>query len=117
MDRRKTRPGAPAPGGPAVPQPPASPGPPVRAGTPARAGRTPMRGPRASTRARSPKHARRILAQMVSFDPSAASAGGGLFGLPFSPQEARVVIVPVPWEATVSYGSGTADGPAAVLAA
>jgi agmatinase len=54
---------------------------------------------------------------MVSFDPSAASAGRGLFGLPFSPQEARVVIVPVPWEATVSYGSGTADGPAAVLAA
>jgi agmatinase len=27
------------------------------------------------------------------------------------------VLVPVPWEATVSYGSGTADGPAAILKA
>jgi agmatinase len=51
------------------------------------------------------------------FDPSAAAAHGGLFGLPFSPQDARVVILPVPWEATVSYGAGTANGPAAVLAA
>jgi agmatinase len=51
------------------------------------------------------------------FDPSAAAAHDGLFGLPCSPQEARVVVLPVPWEATVSYGSGTADGPAAILAA
>jgi len=50
------------------------------------------------------------------FDPSAA-AREGLFGLPSTPEDARVVVVPVPWEATVSYGSGTADGPAAILKA
>jgi agmatinase len=50
-------------------------------------------------------------------DPSAAAASDGLFGLPFTPEAARTVVVPVPWEATVSYGAGTADGPAAVLKA
>jgi agmatinase len=38
-----------------------------------------------------------------------------LYGLPFTTDEARVVIVPVPWEVTVSYGGGTADGPEAVF--
>jgi agmatinase len=32
-------------------------------------------------------------------------------------QDARGVVVPVPWEATVSYGAGTAKGPAAILEA
>ncbi|CAE7801798.1 glxK [Symbiodinium microadriaticum] len=31
------------------------------------------------------------------------------------PEEADIVIVPVPWEATVSYRSGTAGGPEAIL--
>ncbi|HET7293633.1 MAG TPA: agmatinase family protein [Vicinamibacteria bacterium] len=53
----------------------------------------------------------------VSFDPNAAAVHDGIYGLPFSPEEARVVLVPVPWEATVSYGAGTANGPAAILAA
>jgi agmatinase len=52
-----------------------------------------------------------------SFDPSSAAVGGGLYGLPFTPEEARVVVLPVPWEATVSYGSGAADGPQAILEA
>src|SRR5712691_13174830 len=51
------------------------------------------------------------------FDPSAAAAAEGLYGLPFKPEQAAVVVLPVPWEATVSYGAGTADGPAAVLKA
>jgi agmatinase len=54
---------------------------------------------------------------MHSFDPSAASGGPGIFGLPHTPEDASVVLIPAPWEATVSYGSGTANGPAAVLAA
>jgi agmatinase len=54
---------------------------------------------------------------MVAFDPSAPAAGGGLFGLPSRPEDAQVVVIPVPWEATVSYGAGTAGGPAAVLRA
>jgi agmatinase len=30
-----------------------------------------------------------------------------IFGLPFSEEEARLVILPIPWEVTVSYGAGT----------
>ncbi len=53
-----------------------------------------------------------------AFDPDAAATGAsGIYGLPFSPDEARVVIVPVPFEATTSYGGGTSRGPAAVLEA
>jgi agmatinase len=51
------------------------------------------------------------------FDPNAAAPHGGIYGLPFDTDEARVVLIPVPWEATVSYGAGTADGPAAILQA
>jgi agmatinase len=55
---------------------------------------------------------------MASFDPNApAGADAGLYGLPHSPEEAKVVIVPVPFEATTSYGGGTSLGPAAILAA
>jgi len=54
---------------------------------------------------------------VTAFDPSSAALHDGIYGLPFTPDEARVVLVPVPWEATVSYGSGTADGPAAILKA
>ena len=56
------------------------------------------------------------LAQKIaSFDPNApGDAAGGLFGLPFTAEEAQVVVVPVPWEVTVSYRAGTADGPAAI---
>lgn len=52
------------------------------------------------------------------FDPDAAApADAGIYGLPFTPEEARVVVVPVPFEATTSYGGGTSDGPAAVFEA
>ncbi|WP_201981749.1 agmatinase [Hymenobacter rubidus] len=53
--------------------------------------------------------------KIESFDPNAlGDAAGGLFGLPFTPEEAQVVVVPVPWEVTVSYRAGTAEGPAAI---
>ncbi len=39
----------------------------------------------------------------------------GMFGLPFSLDECNTVLIPVPWEVTVSYGGGTADGPEAIL--
>ncbi|XXF80797.1 agmatinase family protein [Myxococcaceae bacterium GXIMD 01537] len=55
---------------------------------------------------------------MPTFDPGAAApADSGVFGLPHSPEEAHVVLVPVPFEATTSYGGGTSDGPAAILEA
>lgn len=49
------------------------------------------------------------------FDPGAAAVGGGVYGLPHTPDEARVVLLPVPWEPTTSYRKGTARGPAAIL--
>ncbi len=54
----------------------------------------------------------------MGFDPSAAAApGSGVFGLPHSAEEAGVVLVPVPFEATTSYGGGAARGPEAIRAA
>jgi agmatinase len=50
-----------------------------------------------------------------SFDPNAPGTSGNLFGLPFSVEQSEVVIVPVPWEVTVSYQTGTAQGPQAIL--
>lgn len=51
-------------------------------------------------------------------DPGAAAApDSGIFGLTTTVDESRVVVVPVPFEATTSYGGGTSDGPSAVLAA
>lgn len=43
--------------------------------------------------------------------------GPGIFGLPHAADEALVHILPVPFEATVSYKSGTLSGPRAVIAA
>jgi len=52
------------------------------------------------------------------FDPDGpAPENSGIYGLPFSPEDSQVVVVPVPFEATTSYGGGTSLGPAAVLAA
>jgi agmatinase len=55
---------------------------------------------------------------MLSFDPnSAPDADSGVFGLPHKEKDAALVLLPVPWEATTSYGGGTSKGPAAILAA
>jgi agmatinase len=51
------------------------------------------------------------------FDPNGPGVSGSLFGLPFTPENAEVVVVPVPWEVTVSYHTGTAKGPQAVIQA
>lgn len=46
------------------------------------------------------------------FNPSAAAqANAGIFGLPFSYNEAKLVLLPVPWEVTTSYGVGASLGP------
>lgn len=55
---------------------------------------------------------------MQTFDPNAAALpGSGIFGLPHVRDEASVVLVPAPFDATTSYGGGTADGPSAILKA
>ena len=53
---------------------------------------------------------------LTHFDPDApGQRNGHLFGLPIDPMEAEVVVIPVPWDVTVSYAEGTADGPEAIL--
>ncbi|MFA6324659.1 MAG: agmatinase [Candidatus Paceibacterota bacterium] len=41
----------------------------------------------------------------------------GIFGLPFEEKESKIVLLPIPWEATVSYGAGTSFAPGAILEA
>jgi len=53
----------------------------------------------------------------TDFDPDAAATGDGIFGLSTSIDRARLVIIPVPFDATTSYRPGTAAGPSAVLEA
>ncbi len=51
----------------------------------------------------------------AAFDPDAPSDSETLFGLPHTVEQARFVVVPVPWEVTTSYHRGTAKGPQRVL--
>lgn len=52
------------------------------------------------------------------FDPDApAMPDSGIYGLPFSEDDSFVVVQPIPFEATTSYGGGTSEGPAVVLEA
>lgn len=54
--------------------------------------------------------------KIKNFDPNGIGIiNNNLFGLPFSYEDAQVVILPVSWEVTVSYLSGTAYGPQAIL--
>lgn len=53
---------------------------------------------------------------MKNFDPNAAATeAAGIFGLPFTVSEAKLVLLPVPWEVTTSYGGGTSKGPKAIF--
>lgn len=49
--------------------------------------------------------------KIASYDPSKIYTDLGLFGLPFSTDESEVVLIPSPWEVTVSFRHGTAKGP------
>lgn len=52
------------------------------------------------------------MTDLSTFDPnSVGNLNNNIFGLPFDEEESKLVIVPVPWEVTVSYGSGTARSP------
>ena len=53
-----------------------------------------------------------------NYDPdSLGNPNNNIFGLPTSEEGARLIILPVPWEVTVSYGAGTSRSPEAVLKA
>lgn len=50
-----------------------------------------------------------------NFDPNVVGVKSlGMFGLPFTPETAQVVLIPAPWGVTVSYGGGTQEGPRAI---
>lgn len=52
------------------------------------------------------------------FNPSGIGLkNGNYIGLPFTKQSAKVVLFPVSWDVTVSYGEGTALAPEAILEA
>lgn len=52
------------------------------------------------------------MADLSNFDPnSAGNPNNNIFGLPFTEDDAAVVLLPVPWEVTVSYKAGTARAP------
>jgi len=56
--------------------------------------------------------------EFVGFDPSSIAVdNGNIYALPFNEADASLVIIPVPWEVTVSYRAGTAHGPEALRAA
>lgn len=58
------------------------------------------------------------MSDFKNFNPDmAATEDSGIFNLPCTEDEAKVIVIPVPWEATTSYGSGASDGPEAVYEA
>ena len=54
---------------------------------------------------------------IAAFDPNGPGIRGQLFGLPFSPENSELVLIPAPWDVTVSYHDGTSRGPQAILEA
>ncbi len=60
---------------------------------------------------------RRVYRGLVSIPTACVGPVGGIFGLGSSAAEAPVVLLPVPWEATTSYGGGASRGPEAILRA
>ena len=52
--------------------------------------------------------------KIAAFDPSGECANHGLFGLPFNTDESEVILIPVPWEASVSFRTGTSRAPESI---
>lgn len=56
--------------------------------------------------------------KIEDFDPNGPGLkDSNIYGLPFNEDESDIILVPVPWEVTVSYGGGTLKGPEAILEA
>ena len=52
------------------------------------------------------------MSDLSTFDPNSVGLkSNNLFGLPFTQSQAQLVLLPVPWEVTVSYRLGAARGP------
>ena len=58
------------------------------------------------------------MVDLSTFDQNGAgNPNNNIFGLPFSEEDARLVILPIPWEVTVSFGSGTARSAEQIMSA
>ncbi|MEZ5018176.1 MAG: agmatinase family protein [Flavipsychrobacter sp.] len=56
------------------------------------------------------------MADLSNFDPNSVGVkNDNLFGLPFTEENAELILLPVPWEVTTSYRDGTARGPEHIL--
>lgn len=51
------------------------------------------------------------------FDPNGPGIPGHVFGLAFNYDDSEIIIIPVPWDVTVSYKEGTHNGPEVILQA
>lgn len=51
-------------------------------------------------------------ASRPKFDPTTTiSSEFGIFGIPLTEEQCQLVLLPVPWEVTTSYGKGASNGP------
>jgi agmatinase len=58
------------------------------------------------------------MVSLQNYNPSSVGQfNGNLYGLPFDYDSAKLIVIPVPWEVTVSYGAGTANAPQCILTA
>lgn len=58
---------------------------------------------------------KQTIAELEAGNPPTADAG--FLGARLDPAEAKLLLIPVPWEATTSYGGGTCKAPAAIITA
>ncbi len=55
---------------------------------------------------------------ITDFDPNSVGiASNNIFGLPTNEDNAKLILLPIPWEVTVSYRNGTAKGPEKIVEA
>ena len=58
------------------------------------------------------------MTDLSNFNPSSVgNPNNNIFGLPFSEEDARLIILPISWEVTVSYNAGTARAPEHIFTA
>lgn len=56
--------------------------------------------------------------ELKNFDPDGVGVdNGNYFGMPFEPQDAKLVLISAPWDVTVSYGTGASYAPDAIIEA
>ena len=54
----------------------------------------------------------------LNFNPDDVGVdNGSYFGMPFTPEQAQLVLISAPWDVTVSYGAGTSYAPDALIEA